>query len=146
MRGELLVNPSREHGIVRIDCGDKLQDHHPNVLRLMARWEDRELMAEFTGVILYPALEKMVGESEPRRREQRDTLYKNHYKTLITSSAKRGTMFRHPLRAVLEALRQDFALGAVAPPERDNGFSRSLETELEIEADESSPTMPGGLR
>ncbi len=65
-RGELLVNLNREHGAAGIDCGDELPDHLPNVLRLLARWEDRELAAEFAEEILHPALERMVAEFEPR--------------------------------------------------------------------------------
>lgn len=142
-RGEVLVNLSREHVAAGIDCGSELPDHLPNVLRLMARWEDRELAAEFAQEILCPALELMVAEFEPRRREQRDGLYEKHYRTLIASSPQRGTMFREPLRAVIEVLREDFELTEWVPPERDNDFLRSIGRELEIEADQGSPTVPG---
>lgn len=145
-RGEVLVNLSREHRAVGVDCGDELPDHLPNVLRLMARWEDRDLAAEFAQEILHPALERMVAEFEPRRREERDRLYEKHYKTLIASSPERGTMFREPLCAVIEVLREDFSLTEWVPPEQDNDFLRSIGRELEIEADESSPTVPGSVK
>ncbi len=143
-RGELLVNLNREHRAAGIDCGDELPDHLPNVLRLMARWEDRELAAEFAEEILHPALVRMVEEFEPRRREMRDGLYKKHHRTLIASSPARVTMFREPLCAVIEVLKLDFGLGEWVPPEQDNDFLRSLGRELEIEAEEAQTTAPGG--
>lgn len=145
-RGEMLVNLSREHATAGVDCGDELPDHLPNVLRLLARWEDRDLAAEFAQEILYPALERMVAEFEPRRRAQRNELYEKHYKTLIASSPERGTMFREPLCAVIEVLKKDFSLTEAVPPELNNDFLRSIGRELEIEADESSPTVPGGVK
>ncbi|MDP2957293.1 MAG: hypothetical protein Q8N53_12790 [Longimicrobiales bacterium] len=145
-RGEVLVNLNREHATAGIDCGDELPDHLPNVLRLLARWEDRELAAEFAEEILHPALQRMVAEFEPGRREQRDGLYEKHYKTLIASSRERGTMVRAPLCALIEVLRADFSLTEWVPPEQDNDFLRSIGRELEIEADEGSPTAPGGKR
>ena len=63
-----------------------------------------------------------------------------HFKTLIVSSPERGTMFREPLSAVLEVLRQDFDLSERIPPERDNDFLRSIGKELEIEASDGLPT------
>ncbi|MGE3527442.1 MAG: hypothetical protein AB7I33_16110, partial [Gemmatimonadales bacterium] len=141
-RGELMVNLSREHAAARIDCGRELPDHLPNVLRLMARWEDRSLAAEFAQEILHPALERMVAEFEPRRSAQRDGLYEKHYKTLIASSPKCGTMFREPLAAVIEVLREDFRLPAWVRPERDSDFLRSIGRELTIEDDQGALATP----
>ncbi len=145
-RGEVLVNLSREHDAVGIDYGDELPDHLPNVLRLMARWEDRELAAEFAQEILYPALERMVAEFEPERSEERDSLYEKHYRTLIASSARRRMMFREPLRAVIAVLKSDFTLTEWKPPEHANDFLRAIGRELEIEASDSLPTGTGGAR
>ncbi len=138
-RGELLVNLSREHDEVGLDCGTELPDHLPNVLRLIARWQDRELVLEFVEEILHPALEMMIAEFGPQRMKQRNGLYKKHFKTLIVSSAERGTIFRGPLAAVLEVLKEDFGLSEWKPPEQDNDFLRSIGRELDIEANEGRP-------
>ncbi len=138
-RGELLVNLSREHGEAGLDCGTELPDHLPNVLRLIARWQDRELVLEFVEEILHPALEMMIAEFGPQRMKQRNGLYKKHFKTLIVSSAERGTIFRGPLAAVLEVLKEDFGLSEWKPPEQDNDFLRSIGRELDIEANEGRP-------
>jgi nitrate reductase assembly molybdenum cofactor insertion protein NarJ len=138
-RGELLVNLNREHREAGIDCGHELPDHLPNVLRLIARWQDRELVQEFVEEILHPALEGMIAEFGNRRMEARDALYRKHFKTLIVSSAERATMFREPLAAVLEVLREDFDLAEWKPPEQDNDFLRSVGRELDIESSEMMP-------
>ncbi len=140
-RGELLVNLSREHDEVGLDCGTELPDHLPNVLRLIARWQDQELVLEFVEEILHPALEGMIAEFEPQRMKQRNGLYKKHFKTLIVSSAERGTIFRGPLAAVLEVLKEDFGLSEWKPPEQDNDFLRSIGRELDIEANEGRPAQ-----
>ena len=140
-RGELLVNLSREHDEAELDCGTELPDHLPNVLRLIARWQDRELVLEFVEEILHPALEMMIAEFGPQRMKQRNGLYKKHFKTLIVSSAERGTIFRGPLAAVLEVLKEDFGLSEWKPPEQDNDFLRSIGRELDIEANEGRPAQ-----
>jgi nitrate reductase assembly molybdenum cofactor insertion protein NarJ len=138
-RGVMLVNLSREHEKAGIDCGSELPDHLPNVLRLMARWEDRELAAEFATEVLHPALERMIAEFGPRHIEHRQALYEKHFKTLIASSPERGTMFRAPLAAVREVVKQDFGLSDWTPPEQDNDFLHSIGRELEIEATDGHP-------
>ncbi len=132
-RGELLVHLGREHRRAGVDCGRELPDHLPNVLRLLPRWEDRELAGEFVRDILHPALERMIAQFDPERTRQRDGLYRKFHRTLIASSDTRADLFRHPLTAVLEVLRAEFELGTWAPPERDNEFLGSLRRELEIE-------------
>jgi nitrate reductase assembly molybdenum cofactor insertion protein NarJ len=144
-RGELLVNLNRELRQAGIDCGSELPDHLPTVLRLMARWEDRELAKEFAEEILHPALERVIAEFGQRRMQAREGLYKKHFKTLIVSSAERATIFREPLAAVLEVLRVDFGLGEWMPPEQDNDFLRNIGRELEIEADEGRPAKSGRM-
>ena len=100
---------------------------------------------EFVREILHPCLEMMIAEFGERRMAARNGLYQKHFKTLIVSSAERGTMFREPLSAVLEVLRQDFDLSEWIPPERDNDFLGSLGRELEIEANEGLPAPSGKM-
>lgn len=142
-RGEMLVNLNRELREADIDPGTELPDHLPNVLRLIARWRDRELAAELVTEILHPALDRMIDDFDLRRLEAKNRLYKKHYKTLIVSSPERGTIFREPLAAVLEVLRADFGLPALARPERDDDFLSSIGRELAIEGDSGRPTSPG---
>jgi nitrate reductase assembly molybdenum cofactor insertion protein NarJ len=142
-RGELLVNLAREQREVGIEGGTELPDHLPNVLRLLARWEDRELAEEFVTEILGPALERMIEEFADRRMDSRNALYRKHFKTLIVTSAERGTIFRYPLEATLEVLRVDFRLPESRPAEGSNDFLRGIGQELEIERREESRTASG---
>ncbi len=142
-RGELLVNLNRENDEAGLDCGTELPDHLPNVLRLIAKWEDEELVAEFVGEILHPALVRMIAEFEPQRMADRNQLYKKHFKTLIASSAERATMFRAPLAVLLQVIKKDFELSDWKPPEQGNDFLRSIGRELDIEATEGRPGRSG---
>lgn len=144
-RGELFVNLSREYADIGIDCGTELADHLPTVLRLIARWQDEDLVAELVEELLHPALHQMIAEFGSQRSQQRDKLYQKHYKTLIASSATRGTMFRAPLAALLEVLKDDFALSEWQPPEQDNDFLRSVGRELDIEATAERPAPSGRM-
>lgn len=144
-RGEVLVNLNREHRTAGVDCGTELPDHLPLVLRLLARWQDPEIVAEFVEEILYPALEKMIGEFGPERMEQRNQLYEKHFKTLITSSEERGTIFRAPLAAVNAVLAEDFDPSPPERPERGNDFLRAVGRELDIEANEGRPAPSGRM-
>lgn len=144
-RGELLVNLNRELDDAGIPCGTELPDHLPNVLRLLACWKDSDLVREFVEEILYPALRMMIEEFEEDRITQRNRLYKKHFKTLIASSERRGTMFRLPLAAVLAVLEQEFSLSARVPVEQDNDFLRFVGRELDIEMSEGRPAKTGTI-
>ena len=131
-RGELLVHLRREQKAVGVECGSELPDHLPNVLRLLARWEDRELRREFVESILFPAVEHMISEFDVRRTAARNELYRKHYRTLIVTSPERGMMFRYPLEALRDVLRADFDPER-RPPDGSNDFLRGVRQELEIE-------------
>ncbi len=133
-RGELLVNLNREHREAGIECGSELSDHLPNILRLMARWGDRDIMVELVEEILRPALRQMIAEFGPERMEERNRLYKKHFKTLIATSAERSAIFGIPLVALAAVLDHDFALSDRAQPQPKSDFLRSLRQELDIEA------------
>ena len=144
-RGELLVNLNREHRDAGLACGSELSDHLPNVLRLIAKWQDRDLVVEFVEEVLHPALEMMIAEFGSQRTRLRNEMYKKHFKTLIASSVERGTIFRRPLVAVLAVLKEDFGLSDWKPPERDNDFLGSVGRELDIEANEGRPAASGRM-
>ena len=145
-RGELLVNLNRETREAGVSCGSELPDHLPNVLRLIARWQDPELVVEFVEEILHPALQRMIAEFGTERMEQREQLYAKHFKTLIASSAERGTIFREPLAALVAVLREDFGLAESQRPEHKSDFLRSIGRELDIEASEGRPAPPRSMR
>lgn len=143
-RGELMVNLTREHTAAGVDCGSELADHLPNVLRLLARWEDRELAEEFVVEILHPALEAMISEFGARRKAVREELYRKHFRTLIVTSPVRGTMYVEPLSALLEMLRADFELDDYQPEALGSSdFLRGIQRELELEGDETRPSSIG---
>jgi nitrate reductase assembly molybdenum cofactor insertion protein NarJ len=143
-RGELLVNLNREHRDAGLDCGSELSDHLPNVLRLIAKWQDPELVAEFVHEILHPAIDNMIYEFGADRILERNRLYRKHYKTLIATSANRGTMYIDALQGLLAVLKQDFNLADYRRPEQKSDFLRSLGREMEIEAEDAIPAQVGG--
>jgi nitrate reductase assembly molybdenum cofactor insertion protein NarJ len=132
-RGELLVNLNREHRAAAVDCGSELPDHLPNVLRLIARWQDPELVDEFVQEILVPALRKMLREFGPDRMELRNTLYQKHYRTLIATAAERATIYRHALAALLSVVEEDFRPADESDIRQSNDFLRSIGREMEID-------------
>ena len=144
-RGEVLVNLNREHREAGVDCGSELPDHLPNVLRLVARWQDPEILAEFVEEILHPALRMMIEEFGPSRMQERNRLYKKHFKTLIASSDERGTIFRTPLAALVAVLEEDFSFSPREITEAASDFLRSVGRELEIEASEGRPSKSGSM-
>jgi nitrate reductase assembly molybdenum cofactor insertion protein NarJ len=132
-RGELLVNLNRELRDVGVEIGCELSDHLANVLRLVARWEDEEAVAELVSMVLSPSLERMVAEFATERISAREALYKKHYKTLIETS-DRAAMYQHVLRALVEVLRREFIISDSPLPEASGDFLGSIKRELEIEA------------
>jgi nitrate reductase molybdenum cofactor assembly chaperone len=142
-RGELLAHLNREHRDAGVDCGRELSDHLPNVLRLVARWSDHDQLTELVQEVVRPAVERMIAEFRPARMEERNGLYAKHFKTLIASSAERGTMFREPLTALAAVLDRDFERTERKPPVRNLDFLESLGRELDLEATERRPTVSG---
>lgn len=132
-RGEVLVELNRELRAVGVDPGTELPDHLPTVLRLMARWEDRELAEEFAVELLQPALQRMVAAFGPRQMEHRDALYRKHQRTLIASSPHRAAMFRSALAAVFEVVNVDFGLSDRPSKEEGSDFLRSIDRELRVD-------------
>jgi nitrate reductase assembly molybdenum cofactor insertion protein NarJ len=122
-RGELLANLNREHRQAHNDCGHELADHLPNVLRLLPKLTDDELVAELIRQIVAPALKKMIGEFDPRRLEEKNALYQKHYRTLIETSVDKATLYRHALAALEVILQKDFpSIASAAADDHSRGF------------------------
>jgi len=133
-RGELLANLNREHNKVKNNCGFELADHLPNLLRLLSKLQDEELITELIQEILAPALKKMVDEFDPQKLESKNKQYKKHYKTLIETFTDKVTIYRLPLKALYLIIKEDFKLttsAAVAEHSRD--FLGSIRAEMVIE-------------
>ncbi len=108
-RAELLSNLTREHHQVENDCKLELADYLPNVLRLMPKLDDQELVAELVSEILVPALMLMIREFDSERIEKKNTSYQKHYKTLIESApGSELTIYCRLLKALLGVLTKDF--------------------------------------
>ncbi len=134
-RGALLANLSAEHRRAGNDCGAELGDHLTNVLRLLPKLADPALREELVRVLLAPALEEMIREFEPARLAKKEELYRKHHKTIIEAPAGEArTAYRHALEAVLEVLREDFALPVSLPVAEESRFAYAVGTELGIES------------
>ncbi len=139
-RGELLVNLSREHRELGIDCGNELGDHLPNLLRLIAAHEDRALVEDLVNLILGVAMRQMVQEFAPEKVAAKEKLYAKYHETLIEKPGERYGMYGLALRAVYLVLQEDFGLEDVDTPAIGVvDFAATVGQELEIEKDEGNP-------
>ena len=140
-RGALLSNLNREHNEADNDCGGELADHLPNVLRLIPKLKDRDLLEELVEQILVPALMLMIREFDPERIAKKNTNYRKHYKTLIDpASGCDSTIYRLALEAVLKVLARDFPVTETMTKLSDwsnrpqtMDFLRLVEKEMDIE-------------
>ncbi|MBZ0167148.1 MAG: hypothetical protein K8I00_10110 [Candidatus Omnitrophica bacterium] len=137
-RGELLANLNREHKQANNNCGCELSDHLPNVLRLLPKCKDAELIEELVSQIIAPALSKMISEFCSPRREKKNALYKKHYKTLIEfRQGEKAAAYCYALKALELVLHKDFVIKSVETPDQSLDFLQSLETEMAVEKIES---------
>ena len=108
-RGALLSNLNQEHRRAENDCRGELADHLPNVLRLIPKLKDQDLLDELVGQILVPALMLMIREFDPERIEKKNANYRKHYKTLIDpASGSDSTIYCRTLKAAMHVLAKDF--------------------------------------
>lgn len=133
-RGELLVNLNREHKNAHNDCGTELADHLGNVLRLLSRLQDRELIHELIEEIIAPALSHMIAEFDPERLVKKNALYKKHYTTILDTPTDKATIYRHALQVLYQVIKIDFNYEEKPKPSQTTDFLRSLKSELQIEA------------
>ena len=131
-RGELLVNLNRELREAEIQTRGELADHLPNVLRLLPRLGDQELINELVNELLVPALDSMIAEFDPTRVQKRNEMYKKHYKTVIDSAPETATIYSYSLKAIRKMLEADFTIVDHSESIRNNDFLRSVDRELSI--------------
>ena len=118
-RGELLVNLNREHREVGNECFSELSDHLPNVLRLLPKMKDKAIVEELVQKVLAPSLKKMIEAFDPEKIEAKDKVYRKHHKTIIEKSEQYYRIYRKPLQALLEVLKNDFVIIEREPREQD---------------------------
>jgi len=142
-RGELLANLNREHLAVNNDCRHELSDHLPNILRLLGKLKNEELVEEMVQELIAPALSMMISEFAPERIKKKNKAYKKHFKTLIEAPAKQQevtTFYQYALKALYEVLKQDFSFSEkiISKPAIDFLQSVIKENEIEVKAEQSS--------
>ena len=132
-RGELLANLNREHTQTDNDCGSELGDHLPNLLRLISKLDDQDLIVEMMEELIVPAIKKMISEFEPNRIKKKNEVYEKHYKTLIETPESGSLIYLSSLKIPDKIIRKDFSI--VDKPEKRQtvDFLQSLDTEIEIE-------------
>ncbi|MCZ7603187.1 MAG: hypothetical protein M5R37_09975 [Melioribacteraceae bacterium] len=131
-RGELLVNLNNEHKKAGNVCGNELSDHLPNVLRLLAKLEDEQLLADLISLILYPALRKIESEFDSKHIEKKSKVYHKHHRTIIERHESYGLIYRRTIQTLLVMLEEDFSK-ITGIPVNDKSFSNQITKELEIE-------------
>ncbi len=142
-RGALLSNLNQEHNRAENDCRGELADHLPNVLRLIPKLKDHELLDELVAQILVPALMLMIREFDPGRIEKKNAGYQKHYKTLIDPArGSDATIYCCALRAVMHVLAKDFQVTGTMARLSDWGsrpqtvdFLGLVQKEMDIERD-----------
>lgn len=132
-RGELLVNLNREHREAKNDCGVELSDHLPNVLRLLPKLKDAELVEDLARRILAPALRRMVRGFEPEQVELKDKFYQKEHKTVIERPGDQHTIFQKLLEALYQMLKTDFKPEEKEPSEMTSDFLKNIHTEAALE-------------
>jgi len=132
-RGELLVNLNREHREVQNDCGIELADHLSNVLRLLPKMQDEELVEELARRIVAPALRRMIPGFEPEQIELKDKFYERRHKTLIERDEQQYTIYQKALQALHWLIKNDFGIVEKETPEEVSDFLRNLHTEVKLE-------------
>jgi nitrate reductase assembly molybdenum cofactor insertion protein NarJ len=149
-RGALLSNLNQEHNRAENDCRGELADHLPNLLRLIPKLKDPELLEELVREILVPALLLMIREFDPKRIEKKNANYRKHYKTLIDPArGSDATVYCRLIKAVMSVLAQDFRvaetiakLSAWSSRPQTVDFLQLVQKEMDIERD-ANPVNSG---
>jgi nitrate reductase assembly molybdenum cofactor insertion protein NarJ len=136
-RGVILVNLNQEHAKVNNECGTELGDFLPNLLRLLSKMEDKEVITDLVTMIIAPGVEKMIDEFHPAMLQEKDKLYEKQYKVLIATDYP-VVIFSHILYAIYSILDTDFTLIKENKPFKDESFLGHIRSELEIQEGKQS--------
>ncbi len=136
-RGEVLANLSAEQKKLGSFSSEELPDHLSNILRLIARMEDKQTLNDLVRLMVAPAVENMMKEYTPSSMKQKEKFYKKKYKTLIVPSTPLG-VYLHLFKALYSMLDSDFELIKENRPFADVSFFGFLKSELEVEEGKKS--------
>ena len=131
-RGQVLVHLNREHREAGNIITTELSDHLPNVLRLIPKLKNKELLDELVKKMIAPAVQKMIGEFDPEKIKKKDVIYKKHLKSIIDVSLKYRTIYSSTLKALFVILKNDFSLQE--EKEINSDFLKKVGDEMRIEA------------
>ena len=132
-RGKLLANLNQEHIAANNDCGTELADYLPNLLRLLPKITDEEFRNELVGIIILPALAKIINEFDMKNIELKNKVYKRKYKTLIEQPESYGQIFLKPLLVIQKILEEDFDSPVLLEEQADTSFTDSIISEIKID-------------
>jgi len=136
-RGVILVNLNQEHAKVNNECGTELGDFLPNLLRLLSKIKDKEVLTDLATMLIAPGMEKMIDEFHPEMLQEKDKMYAKQYKVLISTDYP-VVIFSHILHAMYSILDTDFTLIKENKPFKDAGFLGHMRSELEIQEGKQS--------
>lgn len=132
-RGKLLANLNQEHIKVSNDCGTELADYLPNLLRLLPKIEDDEFRDELVGIIILPALSKIISEFDVKNIDLKNKVYERKYKTLIEQPENYERIFLNPLLVIQKILEYDFGSSVLTEETNNTSFTESITTEIKID-------------
>ncbi len=130
-RGELLANLNREHIKTENNCSAELADHLPNLLNLISKHNDTDFINDLVGLIIIPALKKIIVEFESINIDKKNKVYQKHHKTFIQQEKKYGTVYQSILKALLIVLSKDFG-GVYKNIDNENNFKTEFAKEMEL--------------
>ncbi len=132
-RGELLVNLTKEHKKYNNNCGTELADFLPNLLHLIPKIDQEDLLVDLVGYILTPALHKMINEFDLKNIQMKNGIYIKKYKTLIEQPEVYSRLFLFPLILVLKILEEDFNAGQNELEDYSTTYTDSIINEIKID-------------
>jgi nitrate reductase assembly molybdenum cofactor insertion protein NarJ len=109
-RGEFLVNMKREQEEAGNDCGTDLPDNLPNILTLIPKLENKDILDELIRLALVPAIDKMINEFKDARVELKLKVIKKLHKAIIREDLNLGNVYQYVLKALRKVICEDFGL------------------------------------
>lgn len=129
-RGRILANLNKEQHKAGVDCKGELADRLPNLLRLIPRLQDQELLEEMVSYLLKPSLDKMIDEFVPNRIREKEEIYQKFHKTVLNKQEDYVTKYRIPLNVLRKLLEIDFPDTEIFEMAEDKDFMESVKGEM----------------
>lgn len=129
-RGKILANLNKEQFEAGVDCKGELADRLPNLLRLMPRLQDQELLEEIVSYLLKPSIDKMIEEFVPNRIREKEEIYQKFHKTVLNKREDHVTKYRIPLNVLRKMLDIDFPDMEIFEMAEDKDYMESVKGEM----------------